>query len=216
MQIQNKSETTEYFKEIFKLQDSLNTSVSFPKDWKLSKNKYLRAFWVEAGELLDSMGYKWWKSQKTDTANIRLEIIDMFHFLVSDLIIKGYTAEDFTAFFEIEELKPTKGLDPFALVEETVVFAIRNETRNLIKHFIRLCSYFELDACQIYKLYIGKNILNQFRQEQGYKQGSYQKTWNGREDNYVLMEILDSIQLDDFSVFNETVKKQLINKYAIA
>ncbi len=44
---------------------------------------------------------------------------------------------------------------------------------------------------ELYKLYIGKNILNRFRQNHGYKSGDYMKVWSGREDNVVLQEILD-------------------------
>ncbi len=47
-----------------------------------------------------------------------------------------------------------------------------------------------LDA--LYAIYVGKNVLNKFRQNHGYKDGSYKKTWNGVEDNEVLNEILKS------------------------
>ncbi|MFA6630524.1 MAG: dUTPase, partial [Sulfuricurvum sp.] len=38
----------------------------------------------------------------------------------------------------------------------------------------------------LYRLYVGKNILNQFRQDHGYKEGHYIKIWNGLEDNAVM------------------------------
>jgi hypothetical protein len=38
---------------------------------------------------------------------------------------------------------------------------------------------------------VAKNVLNRFRQDNGYKEGSYQKTWNGKEDNVVMLELLD-------------------------
>ena len=37
-----------------------------------------------------------------------------------------------------------------------------------------------------------KNVLNRFRQNNGYKEGSYKKNWNGREDNEVMSEILSN------------------------
>jgi len=40
--------------------------------------------------------------------------------------------------------------------------------------------------------YVGKNLLNRFRQEHGYKEGTYTKVWNGREDNVVMQEILSA------------------------
>jgi hypothetical protein len=52
----------------------------------------------------------------------------------------------------------------------------------------------------IVKWYIGKNVLNQFRQKHGYKQGTYAKNWatpderaqgTEYEDNFVLAQILN-------------------------
>ncbi len=42
-------------------------------------------------------------------------------------------------------------------------------------------------------MYIGKNVLNRFRQSHGYKDGSYQKQWHGREDNEHLIEVLAEV-----------------------
>ena len=39
---------------------------------------------------------------------------------------------------------------------------------------------------------MGKNVLNKFRQDNGYKQGLYKKEWNGIEDNVIMNEILNS------------------------
>ena len=44
----------------------------------------------------------------------------------------------------------------------------------------------------LYTLYIGKNILNRFRQDHGYKEGTYIKVWNGSEDNIVMLDIMAS------------------------
>ena len=41
----------------------------------------------------------------------------------------------------------------------------------------------------LYRLYVGKNILNQFRQDNGYKDGSYIKVWAGEEDNIVMKRV---------------------------
>jgi hypothetical protein len=52
-----------------------------------------------------------------------------------------------------------------------------------------------LEDCQmswdeLYRQYVGKNTLNMFRQDYGYKTGEYRKTWrDGREDNEHLAEI---------------------------
>ena len=56
--------------------------------------------------------------------------------------------------------------------------------------FFRLCEKLGLGFDELYSLYIGKNILNIFRQDHGYKDGTYIKVWNGKEDNVVMQEIL--------------------------
>jgi hypothetical protein len=46
---------------------------------------------------------------------------------------------------------------------------------------------------ELYGMYIGKNILNRFRQNNGYKSGEYRKLWQGREDNEHLVELLEEL-----------------------
>jgi hypothetical protein len=44
---------------------------------------------------------------------------------------------------------------------------------------------------ELYKLYMGKLVLNIFRQEHGYSDGTYVKFWgDGLEDNQVLEKIM--------------------------
>jgi hypothetical protein len=49
----------------------------------------------------------------------------------------------------------------------------------------------------LYNQYIGKNVLNFFRQDNGYKEGTYIKIWDGREDNEHLVEILTRLDVND-------------------
>ena len=46
----------------------------------------------------------------------------------------------------------------------------------------------------------GKNTLNFFRQDHGYKEGTYIKQWHGEEDNEVLAKLVTSLDAgaDDF------------------
>ena len=49
----------------------------------------------ELAELIDSFPWKWWaKYQKIDEQNARVEIVDLFHFLVSMAQTMGMTAQD--------------------------------------------------------------------------------------------------------------------------
>ena len=48
---------------------------------------------------------------------------------------------------------------------------------------------------ELFALYIGKNMLNRFRQNNGYKTGEYRKLWSGREDNEHLIELLEELNV---------------------
>jgi hypothetical protein len=64
-------------------------------------------------------------------------------------------------------------------------------TEKLIMAFLNVAMQSGLNLDALYKLYVGKNILNQFRQDHGYKEGNYIKLWNGSEDNVTMQKILD-------------------------
>jgi len=86
---------------IFELQKNLNERIGVKTDgmneedqikWTLN---YCRALSQEIAELIDSVPWKWWaKYQKFDKQNARVEIVDMFHFLVSAAQVLGLTADD--------------------------------------------------------------------------------------------------------------------------
>ena len=42
-----------------------------------------------------------------------------------------------------------------------------------------------------------KNVLNKFRQDNGYKTGEYSKVWFGKEDNVHLEEILNKLEFNN-------------------
>jgi len=76
--------------KMFDLQAELNrrigvdTTMLAPEqkvEWVLN---YCRAMQQEIAELTDSVPWKWWaKYQKFDMQNARVEVIDLFHFLIS-------------------------------------------------------------------------------------------------------------------------------------
>jgi hypothetical protein len=64
-------------------------------------------------------------------------------------------------------------------------------TEKLMESFIDVAMQSGLNLDSLYKLYVGKNILNQFRQDHGYKEGTYIKIWNDEEDNVTMQRILE-------------------------
>src|SRR2546423_11014647 len=98
--------------EIFQMQDALNRriGVSLPPPTDEEKTKwvlnYTRAMQQEIAELTDSVPWKWWaKYQKFDEQNARVEVVDLFHFLISAAQVLGMSADDvFDAYFRKNEV----------------------------------------------------------------------------------------------------------------
>ena len=67
---------------------------------------YTRAMSQELAELTDSVPWKWWaKYQKFDEQNARVEVVDLFHFLISMAQVLGMSADDvFQAYVKKNEV----------------------------------------------------------------------------------------------------------------
>ncbi len=86
---------------IFEMQEELNARIGVNlKDideeeqakWVLN---YSRAMQQEMAELIDSVPWKWWANYQTfDKQNARVEVIDLFHFLISMAQTLGMSADD--------------------------------------------------------------------------------------------------------------------------
>ena len=67
---------------------------------------YCRAMSQEIAELTDSVPWKWWANyQKFDGQNARVEVVDLFHFLISLAQVLGMSADDvFNAYVKKNEV----------------------------------------------------------------------------------------------------------------
>lgn len=100
------------FEEIFRLQAILNRRIGVNLEHLPDADKakwvlnYTRAMSQEMAELIDSVPWKWWaKYQRFDEQNARVEVIDLFHFLVSLAQTLGMTADDvFQAYVKKNEV----------------------------------------------------------------------------------------------------------------
>ncbi len=61
-----------------------------PNQWLTN---YTKAMDEESKELKDDLLWKWWSKDEIDIQNIRVELIDVLHFLVSAMICAGLTPE---------------------------------------------------------------------------------------------------------------------------
>ena len=89
------------FDEIFSMQEKLNKRIGVNTDGMSDEDKakwvlnYTRAMQQEMSELIDSVPWKWWaKYQEFDEQNAKVEVVDLFHFLISLAQVLGMTPED--------------------------------------------------------------------------------------------------------------------------
>jgi len=178
-------------KIMLELQDSMNTKVN--ANWQTQGFEWYRAIWVECAELLDHYGWKWWKKQSPDTEQVALELIDIWHFGLSILLQSGAKPELLVAQIQNLLVIATDEKD-FRLDLEKFVAATLSDHQFHIGLFGRLMAGIDMSFDQLYRGYVGKNVLNFFRQDHGYKDGTYRKHWHdGREDNEHLVEAVLSL-----------------------
>ena len=212
--------------DMFLLQKELNDSTN-GKNWELGINKFdkeinwLRCIHMEVAELIDSTPWKHWKniSSKPDMNNIHVELVDIWHFLMSYIlqetnVPKAVSLVNTHCIYEaVEEvdvkvmIKESEKLSYISLAIETGNMPSFAGIERFIDQFFRCCKISGLSFTWLQKLYIGKNCLNKFRQDNGYKEGTYIKIWNGDEDNVVMVDILDSAEEVDFNSLYEKLKQ---------
>ena len=161
--------------------------------------------------MLDHYGWKWWKHQQPDLEQVRLELVDILHFAMSDYLLQDSDNDAVAARIEAELSDPRQSTDIRSAIETMAQSTIAQQSMHF-SDFANIMALIEMDFDQLYRTYVGKNVLNFFRQDHGYKDGSYTKIWAGREDNEHLVEVLDG--LDSGSVnFREDVYHGLRDRY---
>lgn len=188
----------EKLKSMLEMQDKLNRTIN--PLWIESRYPWHRAIMVEAVEALDHYGWKWWKAEtEPDVDQISLELVDIWHFAMS-LILEGQngdidaTVKLITDYFGALEVDPDI-YGEISTVQTPQLFDLLAGSAGIQRQlngpaFNTLMKRLNLTWDRIYVLYMGKNVLNMFRQANGYKEGSYVKMWHGKEDNVVLSGIL--------------------------
>jgi dimeric dUTPase (all-alpha-NTP-PPase superfamily) len=166
---------------------------------------------MEVAELIESTPWKHWKNinSEPDMNNIHVELVDIWHFLMSYIlqetnVPKAVSLVNTHCIYEASHdvnvrlmVKEAEKLSYIALAIDTGNMPSFSGIERFIDQFFRCCKISGLSFMWLQKLYIGKNCLNQFRQDNGYKEGHYIKVWNGHEDNVVMVELLE--KMDDVS-----------------
>jgi dimeric dUTPase (all-alpha-NTP-PPase superfamily) len=217
---------------MLELQQRLNDATN-GEEWEygMTKNGKLidwkRCSYLECAELIESYPWKHWKNIDADPdyENIKIEAVDIWHFIMSqalsDYRVKELGTMETLAdniinlpnFKDFEQLVTPTTKDVYAQIEvvESLmqILFCGGSTEKLIMSFLDVAMQSGLNLESLYKLYVGKNILNQFRQDHGYKEGIYIKIWDGEEDNAAMQKMLD----EDPEITPEVLYQKLKEAY---
>lgn len=194
------------------LQDALNEYIT--KDWKQNRTEldFMVASTLEMAELIDTKiekdgkkydtGWKWWKSiSNTERTmdvvnwellhpevvnNIKIELTDLLFFNLSQKGLNDHTDPD-----EFTQISDNDWLNFMSIVANSL---LQRPGASLML-ILQLAEKLKFN---ITAYYCAKHLLNYYRQLDGYKDGSYQKVVDGKEDNESLHDIIEGITNDDF------------------
>jgi len=231
-------------RDMVELQNTLNVKTN-GENWVsgvTDKGKIIR-WWMclnmEACELIDSLPWKHWKAinNEIDIDNIKIEITDIWHFILSAVIeltegdtdeankiildtVNDYADEkDNVKMFLKNTINTTDIENKLTILTDYLIAGMNNMYRvnklineqdanklvfdfmvnmEVISEISDVLGKGEFTFNHLYNLYLGKNVLNEFRQNNGYKEGDYVKIWNGVEDNVIMGRMLED-NLDDLS-----------------
>lgn len=207
--------TLEQVTKLCEMQDTLNSYIH--PEWKLQGFNWMLAIQDEIMEIHGHLGWKWWKGDYNvgltaeNLRQVQLEVIDILHFVISQWMHKGY----------VQYLR-----DNFndRIYGYPIDYWLGNLQRcswdMLAEIWTGLAKAVGLTEQMVMETYTQKYVLNKFRQDHGYKDGSYCKHWTSnyfrdendntitatKEDNEVLAYMVNYMKSqNDPDVADETV-----------
>lgn len=205
------------FDKMIDLQKNLNIKVH--KNWMDQEFNWDLAMLLESAELLDSFDWKWWKKGSTDWKNAEIEMVDIFLFLLAKGIennvtdmIKGLLISQSVQDNKITPIE-RNSKDLIENIQNGLALAITN--KNLLQitiNWINIWNKLGFSVKDLFIKFSDKQVLNNFRQDHGYKTGDYIKIWNDEEDNSVLQRISSDLDFDD--TYDDRVYKLLEEEYS--
>lgn len=198
------------FKQIpsmLSLQNTMNNTVN--PEWTNLDWDWFRASMLEGAEAVEHHGWKWWKAQTKDLPQLQMEIVDIWHFYLSQFLKLSNGNEEQAAIliqqhyndlynqpvvfdgksYELQSMDLLSKLD--------LLIGLSAAKRLHVPLLINLVYATDMTWDNFFAQYVKKNLLNIFRQKHGYKQGTYHKEWFNQEDNIFLVQ--ESAKLDPSS-----------------
>lgn len=187
----------EQFMRIFAMQNAMNVIATGDTNWAEAELPWDIAILREAAEAFDHLGWEWWKKTNPNIEQAKMEIIDIVHFAVSGVFTHGVTAEQAWEKYEesLTEMDPMTAAQVsqwgvFDFLREVIVTGIVRNYGFSFYLALRAANTLGMTYDEVFQAYVAKNILNRFRKANGYKEGTYIKIWDGREDNEHLTDFL--------------------------
>jgi dimeric dUTPase (all-alpha-NTP-PPase superfamily) len=196
------------FTQIIEKQIELNDSII--SNWR--DQNWELAIITECAEAIDSCHWKWWKAGTDDINNLKIEAIDLLHFIISnmlswDLAYSGDTqllssdlANEFLQAADSQSNEMVIRSLSFTDVIKEIIRDTLEKRHKLAAHWLFiLFAKLDMNFDDVSAMYFAKNLLNEYRQLRGYKDsnGNYPKVVNGIEDNVRFLAIVKEIGADD-------------------
>lgn len=207
--------TLEEIQTLLAMQDELNTYIH--PEWKKQNFDWGFAIIDEVQEIRNHLGAKWWKDTyqvgltEANRKQVQLEVIDILHFVLS-MARESHINPD-----KLRERMSHSysSIDDLVGKCNNLLVTVVNETADYPEAWNDLAVSVGLTKEEVLETYIQKFVLNKFRQDHGYKDGSYCKTWKSeiaigdtivaiyKEDNEVLADLVQSRKEFDLEVTNQ-------------
>ena len=203
------------FKQIpsmLSLQQTMNNTVN--PDWVNLNWDWFRASMLEGAEATEHHGWKWWKAQTKDVPQLQMEIVDIWHFYLSQFLKLSNGNEEQAALLIQEHFdqfcykaihfdgKDYHLSDLDLLSKLDLLIGLSAAKRLHVPLLMDLVYATGMNWEVFFEQYVKKNILNIFRQKNGYKQGTYHKEWFNQEDNVFLIEEASKLNPADENYVN--------------
>lgn len=180
--------------EMFEMQDAMNSKVD--ANWKTLGWDFSLAGHMELMEAIDHWGWKWWKDSKPDLSQVQLEVVDAWHFFMSECIVAGVSLPP-----EVLWKYDGGGEEWDEEMKKAVLIKLARGYQGMMlnsHNWAYLLRAVDLTPQDLYTMYVQKNVLNHFRQDNGYKTGEYIKIWFGEEDNVHLLQLSEELTMKDY------------------